>query len=109
VAGHFQDLDGNPLPGYYAQVECPGAGTFTPRAGDNNRYNIMYGSEAAWEQPATQCPTRRWRCGCGCITTIRTATAPTAPVSEQLIIPLGDYAGAALGYVTCTLNWENWR
>ncbi len=109
VAGHFQDLDGNPLPGYYAQVECPGAGTFTPRAGDNNRYNIMYGSEAAWEQACNPVSYQAMEVRVRMYNDHPDSDGTYRPVSEQLIIPLGDYAGAALGYVTCTLNWENWR
>ena len=29
-------------------------------------------------------------------------------VSEQVIVKLGGYASSSLGYVTCTLNWEDW-
>jgi hypothetical protein len=51
VAGHLQDLDGNPLPGYHVAVNCPGVPeTLDQVAGADARYNLMYESEAAWER-----------------------------------------------------------
>ena len=51
VAGHFEDLDGTPLPGFYARVECcQGCGQATVQAGGDPFFNSMYGNQAAWEQ-----------------------------------------------------------
>lgn len=109
MAGHFVDLDGNPLPGYHAQVHCPGAGTFTPRAGDNNRYNLMYGNEAAWEQACNPGQYQAMEIRVQMFNDRPGADGNYRVVSEQLIVELGGFASRSLGYVVCTLNWENWH
>lgn len=109
VAGHVQDLDGNPLPGYHVQVQCPGAGTFTPRAGDNERYNVMYGSEAAWEQVCNPTRYQDMEIRVQLFNNYPNADGTYRAVSNVLAVNLGGYASASLGYVTCTLNWEEWQ
>ena len=34
---------------------------------------------------------------------------PCTAISNEVIVQLGGYASASLGYVTCTLNWEDWQ
>ena len=106
VAGHLQDLDGNPLPGYLIRVEGPIPNLPPIRAGADPRINAIYGSDAAWEQafnPSAFQP-------------MEVRVQVFAPVGESLgeavsdvvIVELRGYASSSLGYVTCTLNWEDW-
>jgi hypothetical protein len=109
VAGHFEDLNGDPLPGYHAQVQCPGVGTFTPRAGDDSRYNLMYDHEAAWEQA---CNPSRYQAMEIRVQMFNDRPDPNGeyrPVSEQLYVDLGGFASRSLGYIVCTLNWDEWQ
>jgi hypothetical protein len=104
VAGHIQDLDGNPLPGYFVKLEGP-ISVPAVRAGENSRINAIYGSEAAWEQPynpsAYQAMTIR-------VQLCRLLTDECQVVSDVITVELGGYASGSLGYVTCTKNWEDW-
>lgn len=109
VAGHVQDLDGNPLPGYYARVECPGAGAFTPRAGENERFNSIYGNTAAWEQACNPVNYQAMEIRVQLFNDRPSADGTYRPVSDVMIVRLGGYASGSLGYVVCTLNWEDWR
>jgi hypothetical protein len=106
VAGHFEDLDGMPLPGYHAQVQCPGAGTFTPRAGVNERYNLIYGNEAAWEQACNPAQYQAMDIRVQMFNDTPDADGTYRPVSEQMIVQLGGFASRSLGYITCTYNWQ---
>jgi hypothetical protein len=109
VAGHTQDLDGNALPGYHVQVQCPGLETFTPRTGADERFNIMYGSEAAWEQACNPSRYQELEVRVQLFNNVPGADGTYRAVSDVMIAKLGGYASASLGYVTCTLNWEEWQ
>ncbi|MBN1179332.1 MAG: hypothetical protein JXD18_08980 [Anaerolineae bacterium] len=108
VAGHFEDLDGNPLPGYHAQVECPGVGIFTLKAGDNERYNLMYNNPAAWEQACNPSRYQAMEIRAQMFNDQPSADGNYRAVSEPLVIQLGDYSSRGMGYIICTLNWEEW-
>jgi hypothetical protein len=108
VAGHFEDLDGNPLPGYHAQISCPSVGVFTHRAGDNDRYNLMYGNQASWEQACNPTRYQAMEIRVQMFNDQPGADGTYRAVSDQIIVGLGDYANRALGYIVCTLNWEEW-
>lgn len=107
VAGHVQDLDGNPLPGYYVRVEGP-AGTFTLRAGEDPRYNAIYGSAAAWERSQNDTVYQAMEIRVQLFNSRPNADGTYAAVSDVVVVRLGGYASTSLGYVTCTKNWENW-
>ncbi len=109
VAGHVQDLEGNPLPGYIVQVQCPGAGTFTPRAGESERYNGIYGSQAAWEQACNPASYQTMDIRVQLFNSFPESDGTYRAVSEAMTAKLGGYASGSLGYVTCTLNWEDWQ
>ncbi len=106
VAGHLQDLDGNPLPGYLIRVEGPIPNLPPIRAGADPRINAIYGSDAAWEQPFNP----------GAYQPMEVRVQVFAPVGESLgeavsdvvVVELRGYASSSLGYVICTLNWEDW-
>lgn len=106
VAGHFEDLDGMPLPGYHAQVQCPGAGTFTPRAGSNERHNLIYGNEAAWEQACNPAQYQPMEVRIQMFNDTPDADGTYRPVSESMIVELGGFASRSLGYIICTYNWQ---
>jgi hypothetical protein len=107
VAGHFENLDGIPLPGYHAQVECPGAGTFTSRAGGNERFNLIYGNEAAWEQACNPAQYQPMEIRVQMFNDRPSADGTYRPVSERMIVQLGGFASRSLGYIVCTYNWED--
>jgi hypothetical protein len=103
-----EDLDGNPLPGYHVQIDCPGVGTFTHRAGDNGRFNLIYGSAAAWEQA---CNPSRYQPMDVRVRLFNDAPDPDgtySTVAEEVVAQLPGYSSRSLGYVTCTLNWDDW-
>jgi len=106
VAGHVEDLDGNPLPGYHARVTCPGVGTFTVRAGADSRYNAIYGNEAAWEQACHPSAYKPMEVEVQLWCAEPDADGNCLPVSNVVIAQLPGYASRSLGYVVCTLNWE---
>lgn len=108
VAGHVQDMDGNPLPGYHAQVDCPGVGTLTQRAGDNQRYNLIYESEAAWEQSCNSSRYQAMDVRVRLYSDEPDADGTYAIVAEEVTAQLPGYSSRSLGYVVCTLNWEDW-
>ncbi|MCS7283395.1 MAG: hypothetical protein RMK65_12100 [Anaerolineae bacterium] len=110
VAGKVQDLDGNPLPGYHVAVECPGIGGAIDRvAGADPRYNLMYESEAAWEQCCDPTAYRQMEIRVRLYDKYPNPDGTYRPVSDVVIVQLGDWATRSLGFVTCTLNWEEWR
>jgi len=110
VAGYVQDLDGEPLPGYYVQVQCPGvAQPLTPRAGDDPRYNMMYGSEAAWEQACNPSQYQAMEIRVQLFNDHPDPDGTYRAVSDQIVVQLPGYAAGSLGFVVCTLNWEDWR
>ncbi|HEY75536.1 MAG TPA: hypothetical protein G4O00_05055 [Thermoflexia bacterium] len=110
VAGHFQDLDGNPLPGYRVRVQCPGVPQiFDLVAGADARFNLIYGNEAAWERSCDPTAYRMMQIQVQVWCKEPDAQGNCAPLSEPITVELGGYASASLGYVVCTLNWENWR
>jgi hypothetical protein len=101
-----QDLDGNPLPGYYAQVKGPVNGTV--RAGEDPRFNAIYGSDAAWEQHQNHAAYQAMEIRVQLFNDVPEADGTYRAVSDVVVVQLGGYASASLGYVTCTLNWEDW-
>ena len=109
LAGHVQDIDGNPLPGYYARVECPGVGEFNLGAGEVERYNLMYGSDAAWEQACNPIAYQAMEVRFQLFNNRPSADGTYRAVSEQMSVELPGYMSASLGYVVCTLNWEEWH
>ena len=110
VAGHLQDLDGNPLPGYHVAVNCPGIPeTFDHVAGADARYNLMYGSEAAWERACNPSAYSALDIRVRVYDKYPSPDGTFRPVSDWIQVQLGDWATRSLGYITCTLNWEEWR
>ena len=109
VAGHVQDLNGNPLPGYYAQVECPGAGVLTSRAGGDQRFNRFYGSEAAWEQACNPTAFQAMEVRVQLFNDRPDADGTYQAVSGMVIVELLGNRSGSLGFVVCTLNWGEWR
>jgi hypothetical protein len=109
VAGHIEDLDGEPLPGYYVVVKGPGNPPAI-QAGADSRINSVYGSEAAWEQPFNPVAYQEIR-------DIRVQlckpnpdpSKPCMAISNEVIVNLGGYASGSLGYVTCIKNWEDYE
>jgi hypothetical protein len=102
----LQDLDGNPLPGYIIKVEGPIPDLQPILAGADQRINAIYGSEAAWEQHFNP----------GAFQPMEVRVQVFVPVGENLgeaasdvvIVNLRGYASSSLGYVICTLNWDDW-
>lgn len=109
VAGHVQDLDGNPLPGYYVRIEGPAPpGTFTRRAGEDTRINAIYGNDAAWEQVQNSAGYQAMEIRVQLFNSQPNARGEYDAVSDVVIVQLGGYASSSLGYVICTKNWEDW-
>jgi hypothetical protein len=108
VAGHVQDLDGNALPGYYVKLEGPVPNLPARRAGEDARINAIYGNDAAWEQGYNPAAYQAMEIRVQLFNDRPGADGEYKAVSEQMIVKLGGYASASLGYVTCTLNWEDW-
>lgn len=109
VAGHVQDLDGNPLPGYYVQVEGPGE-TVTVRAGEDSRLNTIYGNQAAWEKCYNPTAYQAMEIRVRLYNDHPEPNGEYKAVSDLYVIQLGGYASGSLGYVICTLNpeWAEW-
>jgi hypothetical protein len=103
-----QDLDGNPLPGYYVRVEGPVPNVPSIRAGENPRFNAVYGSDAAWEQAYNPVAYQVMEIHVQLFNDHPEADGNYMAVSDVLTVHLGGYASGSLGYVTCTLNWEDW-
>ena len=103
----MQDLDGDPLPGYHVITQGPVPGLPPVEAGANARFNAIYRNEAAWEQvynPVAFQPLEIRVQVCKLL-----GTGECLGISNVVVVQLGDYASGSLGYVTCTLNWENWE
>jgi hypothetical protein len=110
VAGHVQDLDDNPLPGYYVVVQGPVPKVNGARmAGENSHFNAVYGNEAAWEQVYNPGAYQAMEIRVQMCKPNPDPSKPCTAISNEVIVQLGGYASASLGYVTCTLNWEEWR
>lgn len=105
VAGHLQDLEGNPLPGYFVKLEGP-ANVPAVRVGENSRINAIYDNEAAWEQAYNPGDYQAMEIRVQLCRLLESGECPA--VSDVIIVQLGGYASGSLGYVTCTLNWEDW-
>jgi hypothetical protein len=109
VAGQVQDLDGNPLPGYIVRVEGPAPpGVFTKRVGEDARINMIYGSDAAWEQEQNPTAYQAMEIRVQLFNSQPGADGMYDAVSDVVVVQLGGYASGSLGYVTCIKNWENW-
>lgn len=99
VAGHVEDLDGNPLLGY--PVHIWGAGIdVVVSSGSNTQHNTIYGNQAAWEQFFDNKPKSM---------EIRVQLHDPygeshLPISEEIVIKFPGYCGAALTYVVFTQN-----
>ena len=106
VAGHVQDLDGNPLPGYYAQVKGPVNGTV--RAGVDPRINAIYTNDAAWEQSQNPSAYQAMEVRVQLFNDQPEPDGSYRAVSDVVVVELGGFASGSLGYVTCTLNWQEW-
>jgi len=96
VAGHVQDLEGNPLLGYPVHVWGGGIDQ-TIMSGANTRHNTIYGSEAAWEQFFDNKPKP-------IEIRVRLHDNQGRPISEEIVINMPGYCGAALAYVIFTQN-----
>jgi len=99
VAGEVQDLDGNPLQGYLVHVWGAGLDEVVA-AGANQRYNTVYGSEAAWEQFFAPNP-KAMEVHVQLHDPFR---EDHLPISEEIVIDFPGYCGGALGYVVFTQN-----
>ncbi len=108
VAGHVQDLDGNPLPGYFVKVEGPVPNLPARRAGEDPRINMIYGNDAAWEQCFNPAGYQAMEIRVQLYNSQPNADGTYAAVSDVVVVQLGGYASASLGYVICTKNWEDW-
>ena len=109
VAGHVQDLNGNALPGYFVKVECPSAGIVSLGAGQDVRFNQFYGSAAAWEQACDPTAYREMEIRVQLFNSRPETDGTYKAVSDMLYIELYGNRSTSLGYVTCTLNWQEWR
>ena len=109
VAGHVQTLGGSSLPGYHAQVECPGVGIFTSRAGADGKFNSFYGNEAAWERSCHDRAYQEMEIRMQLFNDRPDPDGSFQAVSDLLLIRLPGSRSSSLGYVVCTLNWQDWR
>ncbi|HIE39186.1 MAG TPA: hypothetical protein EYH30_02405 [Anaerolineales bacterium] len=109
VAGHIQDLDGNPLPGYHVKTEGAGLSPPAVRAGADSRINTIYGSDAAWEQAYNPGAYQAMGIRVQLFNDHPDPDGSYRAVSDVLTVNLPGYASGSLGYVVCTLNWEDWR
>ena len=99
VGGHVQDLDGNSLIGYPVHVWGAGIDAVVTSGADAG-LNTRYGNEAAWEQFFDATPKSM---------EVRVQLhdpyrSDHPPISEEIIINMPGYCGAALGYVIFTQN-----
>ena len=108
VAGQVQDMDGNPLPGYYFKSEGAGLNPPALAAGADPRINDIYGNEAAWEQAYNASAYQAMEIHVQLYNDHPSADGSYRPVSNEVTVQLRGYASASLGYVVCTLNWEDW-
>ena len=99
VAGEVVDLDDNSLSGYLVHVWGAGIDEVLV-AGDNQRFNTIYGAQSAWEQYFSPNPKPM---------EVRVQLhdpyrADHLPVSAEIVIDFPGYCGGALGYVEFTKN-----
>ncbi|MBN1954637.1 MAG: hypothetical protein JW900_06255 [Anaerolineae bacterium] len=109
VAGTVQDLDGNPLPGFYVRSEGAGLNPPAVQAGADPRYNSIYGSEAAWEQAFNPNNYQAMEIRVQLFNDTPDPSGSFRAVSETITVQLGGYASTSLGFFVCTLNWEEYR
>jgi hypothetical protein len=99
VAGHVQDVDGNPLVGY--PVHIWGAGLDgVINSGSDAGWNTMYGNQAAFEKMFDARPKSMQ---------VRVQLhdpykADHLPVSEEVVIDFPGFCGAAQGYIVFVQN-----
>jgi hypothetical protein len=108
VAGQIEDLDGEPLPGYYVVVEGPGNPPAI-QAGRDARINSIYNSEAAWEQAFNPTAYQAMDIRVQLCRPNPDPSQPCIAISNEVDIHLGGYASSSLGYVTCVKNWEDYE
>jgi len=94
-----QDLDGNPLIGYPVHIWGAGIDTVVTSGADAG-LNTRYGHQAAWEQFFDASPKSMQ---------VRVQLhdpyqADHLPISEEVVIDMPGYCGAALGYVVFVQN-----
>ncbi|MFN2271839.1 MAG: hypothetical protein ACK2US_13435 [Anaerolineae bacterium] len=110
VAGHIEDLDGNPLPGYYVVVQGPVASVNGAKlAGGDPTFNAIYGNEAAWEQIYNPGAYQAMEIRVQMCKPNPDPSKPCTAISNEVIVSLGGYASTSLGYVTCIRNWEDYE
>ncbi len=110
VAGHIEDLDGNPLPGYYVVVQGPVPEVNGAKlAGGNPTFNAIYGNEAAWEQIYNPGAFQAMEIRVQMCKPNPDPNKPCTAISNEVIVNLGGYASSSLGYVTCIKNWEGYE
>ncbi len=99
VAGHVQDLDGNPLKGYPVHIWGAGIDTVV-NAGADQRFNTIYGSQAAFELFFDNKPKPMQ-----VRLQLHDPYKPNHPaVSDEVVIDFPGFCGGALGYVVFTQN-----
>jgi hypothetical protein len=108
VAGHIEDLEGEPLPGYYVVVEGPGNPPAV-QAGADARINSIYSNEAAWEYAFNPTSYQAMEIRMQLCKPNPDPSKPCIAISNQVTIKLGGYASSSLGYVTCVKNWEDYE
>ncbi len=99
VAGHVEDLDGNPLIGYPVHVWGGGIDEVVS-SGSRTDLNTIYANQAAWEQFFDSSPKPM---------EVRVQLHDPygenhLPISEEIVIKFPGYCGAAMGYVVFTQN-----
>jgi len=99
VAGHVQDLDGNPLVGYPVHIWGSGIDVVVSSGADPG-LNTRYGNQSAWEQFFDVNPKPMQ---------VRMQLHDPyrddhLPISEEIVVDMPGYCGAALGYVVFTQN-----
>ncbi len=108
VAGHVQDLDGNPLPGYFFRSWSGELAAQPLPAGWDHRVNLLYGNAAAWEQVYNPNGYQAMEIRVQLYNSLPERDGTYRAVSNPLLVQLGGTAETSLGYVTCTRNWETW-
>lgn len=99
VAGHVQDLDGNPLQGY--PVHIWGASLdMVVTSGADARFNTIYSNQASWEQFFDNKPK---------VFQVRVQLHDPyqdnhLPISDEIVIDMPGYCGGALAYIVFTKN-----
>ena len=99
MAGHVQDLDGNPLQGYHVRVWGAGLDV-VHTAGADTRFNTIYGNQAAWEQFFDNKP-KLMQVFVQLHDPFREGHPP---ISDEIVLDFPGYCGGALGYIVFTLN-----